>query len=92
MTSRKIRVATCLVLATSSWAGAATPRSQTTDDPERVRQEAIYAPKPDYPWEAMANHQTGSCLAVLTIDRSSGEDKNVEFAQRTVVPSLDKSV
>lgn len=92
MTSRKICSAICLVLFAFSWTPAATHRDQTTGDPEKVRREAIYAPKPDYPWEAMVNHQTGACLAVLTIDRSSGDVTNVEFEQRTGVPSLDKAV
>jgi periplasmic protein TonB len=52
---------------------------------------AIYAPKPDYPYEARSRHQTGSGVAVLSVDTSSGAVTDVTMAQSIGSPILDNS-
>ena len=42
---------------------------------------AIYAPKPDYPYEARSRHQTGSGVAVLSVDTGSGNVTDASMAQ-----------
>jgi len=52
---------------------------------------AIYAPKPDYPYEARSRHQTGSGVAVLSVDTGSGAVTDVSMAQSIGSPILDNS-
>src|SRR2546423_3179124 len=52
---------------------------------------AIYAPKPDYPYEARSRHQTGSGVAVLSVETSSGAVTDVTMAQSIGSPILDNS-
>src|SRR5437868_5982872 len=42
---------------------------------------AIYAPKPEYPYEAKSRKQTGSGVAVLSVDTSSGNVTDASMAQ-----------
>jgi TonB family protein len=51
----------------------------------------VYAPKPEYPYEARAKHITGSGVYVLTFD-NDGHVKNVQVAQTTGSAILDSSV
>lgn len=52
---------------------------------------AIYAPKPEYPYEARSRHQTGSGVALLSVDTSSGNVTDVSMAQSIGSPILDQS-
>ena len=39
---------------------------------ENVLELTLYAPKPGYPYAARVSHETGSGLAVVQIDKSTG--------------------
>ena len=52
---------------------------------------AIFAPKPDYPYEARSRHQTGSGVCVLTVDVASGNVTDASMAQSIGSPVLDNS-
>src|SRR5438270_5014262 len=52
---------------------------------------AIYAPKPEYPYEAKSRHQTGSGVALLSVDTGSGSVTDVSMAQSIGSPILDNS-
>ena len=52
---------------------------------------AIYAPKPEYPYEARSRHQTGSGVALLSVDTGSGNVTDVSMAQSIGSPILDQS-
>jgi TonB family protein len=52
---------------------------------------AIFAPKPDYPYEARSRHVTGSGVAVLTVDTASGNVTDASMAQSIGSPILDNS-
>lgn len=50
---------------------------------------AIYAPKPEYPYEAKSRHVTGSGVAVLSVDTASGNVTDATMAQSIGSPILD---
>jgi TonB family protein len=52
---------------------------------------AIFAPKPDYPYEARSRHVTGSGVALLSVDTSSGNVTDASMAQSIGNPILDNS-
>lgn len=52
---------------------------------------AVYAPKPEYPYEARSRHQTGSGVAVLSVDTASGNVTDASMAQSIGSPILDQS-
>jgi len=52
---------------------------------------AIFAPKPDYPYEARSRHVTGDGVAVLSIDVASGNVTDVSMAKSIGSPILDNS-
>ena len=52
---------------------------------------AIYAPKPEYPYEARSRHQTGSGVAVLSVDTASGNVTDASMAQSIGSPILDQA-
>ena len=52
---------------------------------------AIFAPKPEYPYEARSRHQTGSGVALLSVDTGSGNVTDVSMAQSIGSPILDQS-
>jgi periplasmic protein TonB len=52
---------------------------------------ALYAPKPEYPYEARSRHVTGSGVAVVEIDPSSGNVTSASMAQSTGNPILDNA-
>ena len=52
---------------------------------------AIFAPKPEYPYEARSRHQTGSGVALLSVDTASGNVTDVSMAQSIGSPALDTS-
>jgi TonB family protein len=52
---------------------------------------AIFAPKPEYPYEARSRHQTGSGVAVLSVDTASGNVTDASMAQSIGSPILDQA-
>jgi len=52
---------------------------------------AIYAPKPEYPYEARSRHVTGSGIAVVSVDTASGNVTDASMAQSIGNPILDNS-
>jgi TonB family protein len=52
---------------------------------------AIFAPKPDYPYEARSRHVMGSGVAILTVDVASGNVTDASMAQSIGSPILDNS-
>ncbi len=52
---------------------------------------AIFAPKPEYPYEARSRHQTGNGVALLSVDTGSGSVTDVSMAQSIGSPILDQS-
>lgn len=52
---------------------------------------AIFAPKPDYPYEARSRHVTGSGVALLSVDTASGNVTEATMAQSIGSPILDNS-
>ncbi len=63
-----------------------------TMTPAVTRPIAIYAPRPEYPYEARTRHITGAGVAVMTIDPSSGAVTDAAMAQSTGPPILDNAV
>jgi TonB family protein len=52
---------------------------------------AIYAPKPEYPYEARSRHVVGSGVAVLSVDTASGNVTDASMGQSIGNPILDNS-
>ena len=52
---------------------------------------AIYAPKPEYPYEAKSRHVTGSGVAVLSVDTASGNVTDASMGQSIGSPILDNA-
>jgi TonB family protein len=52
---------------------------------------AVFAPKPDYPYQARAGHITGSGVCVLSVDVSSGAVSDASMAQSTGNAILDST-
>ena len=52
---------------------------------------AIFAPKPEYPYEARSRHQTGSGVCVLSVDVPTGNVTDATMAQSIGSPILDNS-
>ena len=52
---------------------------------------AIFAPKPEYPYEARSRHVTGSGVCVLSVDVASGNVTDATMAQSIGNPILDNS-
>src|SRR4029434_10558327 len=52
---------------------------------------ALYAPKPEYPYEARSRHVTGSGGCVVDIDSSSGNVTSAAMASSTGNPILDNA-
>jgi TonB family protein len=52
---------------------------------------AIFAPKPDYPYEARSRHQVGSGVAVLSVDTASGNVTEASMGQSIGSPILDNA-
>ena len=51
----------------------------------------LSAPRPDYPYEARRRQQTGSGVAVLTVDPANGYVTDVSMSQTTGSPVLDSA-
>ena len=57
----------------------------------RVKALAVYAPKPQYPYEARARHQFGAGVAILAVDPNTGFVKNAVMATSTGSGLLDNA-
>lgn len=67
------------------------PKAGAEENPvDYEKSHAIYAPKPDYPEEARAQRLTGSGIAVLEVDISTGKVKRVEMVESTGHDLLDR--
>jgi len=56
-----------------------------------AKANAIFGPKPSYPYEARAKRLTGSGVCVVTVDPATGNVTNAEMAQSTGSSVLDNS-
>lgn len=56
-----------------------------------VKALAVYAPRPQYPYEARARRQVGAGVAVLAVDPNTGVVKKAEMATSTGHPILDNA-
>src|SRR5437763_16283611 len=67
---------------------AGVPRTMSISGAKAV---AIFAPTPDYPYEAKSRQQTGSGVALLSVDTGSGNVTDASMAQSIGNPILDNS-
>jgi protein TonB len=56
-----------------------------------ARAQAVFSPRPQYPYEARRAKQTGSGVCVLSIDPGSGNVTDAEMSQSTGSPILDSA-
>jgi TonB family protein len=56
-----------------------------------VKALAIYAPRPQYPYEARSRRQTGAGVAIVTVDPNTGLVTNAEMAPSTGYQLLDSA-
>jgi TonB family protein len=56
-----------------------------------VKALAVYAPRPQYPYEARSRGITGSGVAVVTIDHKTGLVTNAKMVRSTGSPILDNA-
>jgi len=63
----------------------------TTMSISGAKAAAIFAPKPEYPYEARSRHITGSGVCVLSVDVASGNVTDATMAQSIGNPILDNS-
>ncbi len=56
-----------------------------------ARAQALFSPRPSYPYEARRAKQTGSGVCVLTIDTASGNVTDASMARSTGSPILDNA-
>jgi len=56
-----------------------------------VKALAIYAPRPQYPYEARARRQTGAGVAIVMVDPNTGLVTNAEMATSTGYQLLDSA-
>jgi TonB family protein len=55
----------------------------------RAKALALYAPRPQYPYEARSRHVTGSGTIVCTVDSASGSVTGCSVSASTGSPILD---
>jgi TonB family protein len=67
------------------------PARPTTTSLRSVKAMVAYAPRPVYPYEARRQRMTGSGIALLTVDQSSGTVTDVQMAQSCGNVILDNS-
>jgi TonB family protein len=79
-----------LVVLASCTAGAAQP-TNISKIPNADASVAISAARPDYPYEARAQRITGTGIAVMEVDTSTGNVKRVYMAISTGSAILDKA-
>ena len=57
----------------------------------RAKALALYAPKPQYPYEARSRHVSGSGVIVAQVDAASGNVTSASVSQSTGSPILDNA-
>jgi protein TonB len=57
----------------------------------RAKALALYAPRPQYPYEARSRHVTGSGVIVAQVDSASGNVTSASVSQSTGSPILDSA-
>ena len=57
----------------------------------RAKALALYAPRPQYPYEARSRHVTGSGVIVCTVDSGSGSVSGCSVSSSTGSPILDNA-
>jgi len=57
----------------------------------RAKALALYAPRPQYPYEARSRHVTGSGVIVAQVDSASGNVTSASVSQSTGSPILDNA-
>src|SRR5207244_13061019 len=57
----------------------------------RAKALALYAPRPQYPYEARSRHVTGSGVIVAQVDAGSGNVTSCSVSQSTGSPILDSA-
>jgi TonB family protein len=81
----RIAIGIFFLLSAAPYLGAASAASDDQD----LRDATLYAPKPDYPFYARSNHVTGSGIAIITIDKSTGKVIDATMAISTESKELD---
>jgi protein TonB len=56
-----------------------------------AKTQAVYSPKPPYPYEARSRRLTGSGVCILNVDVASGSVTEASMAQSTGSPVLDNA-
>ena len=90
----KMRTPICNILLILLLLQAATHHSFSTDETKQVgsvKALAIYAPRPQYPYEARAKGQIGAGVAILAVDPNTGLVKKAEMATSTGYELLDNA-
>jgi TonB family protein len=65
--------------------------AEGTEKFDNVKALAIYAPRPQYPYEARAKGQIGAGAAILTVDPNTGVVKNADMETSTGYKLLDRA-
>lgn len=89
-----MRTPICEILLILLLLQASTHRGVSADQTQQVASAkalAIYAPRPQYPYEARARRQVGSGIAILAVEPSTGIVKNAEMATSTGHELLDNA-
>jgi TonB family protein len=69
----------------------ATPKPQKVQDISQAKALAIYAPRPQYPYEARARHITGRGVAIVKVNPKTGLVTSAKMARSTGSPILDNA-
>ena len=85
ISTSRIAIGIFFLLSAPPYLGTA---SAASDDHE-VRDATLYAPKPEYPYNARASRVTGSGIAVITVDKSTGKVIDATMAVSTESKELD---
>ena len=89
-----MRTPICEILLILLLLQAPTDHGLAADETEKnpdLKTLAIYAPTPQYPYEARSRRQVGSGVAILAVDPNTGLVTNVEMATSTGYPLLDNA-
>jgi TonB family protein len=89
-----VRTAICNILLILLLFQAATHHGFSAEERQKVgnvKALAIYAPRPQYPYEARAKGQIGAGVAILAVDPNTGVVKKAEMATSTGYELLDNA-
>jgi TonB family protein len=82
-------VAFCVVIPLLQAEQQSSPRSGSIANINEVKALAINTPRPDYPFEARSRHLTGTGLAILDVDPTTGSVTTARIAVSTGHQILD---